>query len=170
VFPNEASRLVSLLICISALGAVNGLIFTGARIFYAVGSDYQGLRFIGKWDKHAGTPVSALILQAWISVFIVFIAGTFKQTVVYTTTVVWLFFLATGISLFVLRRKYPDLERPYRTFGHPLTTIIFCLSCCYLVYSALIYDYRGSMISLGILICGIPVFYFLSRKKTVVEE
>ena len=134
VLPEAAGRLISVLICISALGVVNGLIFTGARISYAMGAEHSTFRGLGRWHPRFGTPVWALVAQGCLSLIIVFVTGSFIDTILYTAPVFWLFFLATALSLFVLRRKEPHTPRPYKTSGFPITTIIFCASCIFMIY------------------------------------
>ena len=119
VFPEMAARAISILICISALGAVNGLIFTGARISYAMGAEHSSFRGLGTWSPRFGTPVWALIVQGCLSLAIALFAGSFIDTILYTAPVVWLFFLATGLSVFVLRHKDPQTPRPYKVSGFP---------------------------------------------------
>ena len=96
VFPQAAGRVIAILICISALGAVNGLVFTGARISYALGADHKSFRPLGRWSPRLGTPVWALVVQGALSLAIVLTAGSFLDTILYTAPVVWLFFLATA--------------------------------------------------------------------------
>ena len=159
-----AATLVSILICISTLGAVQGLIFTGARISYAFGKDYSYLKHLGHWNEKQGGPVTALWLQAFISVLIVLFAGSFNDTLVYTTTVVWFFYCLTGLSIFVLRKKDKERNRPYKTLGYPVTVLVFCASCLFLTYSAFVYNSTGSIISICIALFGLPIF-ILSKKS-----
>lgn len=104
VLPETASRIISVIICISALGAVNGLIFTGARISYALGKDHALFSWAGRWHPRHGTPVAALLIQGAISLIIVLLAGSFVDTILYYAPAVWLFFLLTGLSLYRLRQ------------------------------------------------------------------
>jgi amino acid transporter len=105
VLPAVASRAISALICVSALGAVNGLVFTGSRISYALGAEHVAFRRLGRWSARRGTPFWALIAQGGLSLVIILVAGSFVDTILYTAPVVWMFFLATALSVFVLRRS-----------------------------------------------------------------
>ncbi|MHC4843593.1 MAG: APC family permease, partial [Planctomycetota bacterium] len=105
VFPNIAGKLIGILICISTLGAANGLIFTGSRISYAMGSEHALFKPLGKWSSKLGTPVWALIFQGCLTLAIVLIAGSFIDTIIYTAPVFWLFLMASSLSVFILRRK-----------------------------------------------------------------
>jgi amino acid transporter len=151
VSPDIAGRVISILICISALGAVNGLIFTGARISYAMGTEHSAFRYLGRWSQRLNTPVWALIVQGCLSLIIVLIAGSFIDTILYSAPVVWVFFLATGLSVFVLRRRDPQVTRAYRVSGYPATTIIFCACCVFMFYSSVTYALASKPVGLLIL-------------------
>ncbi len=140
VFPaGLGGKLIAALVCISALGAVNGLIFTGARISYAIGSDYAKLGFLGKWNPKTGTPVKALLLQGAISLALVLLFGNFIETIVYTSVAVYMFYFGTTLAVGVLRFKEPHVERPYRVTGYPVTAVIFATVCAYLIYATIKY-------------------------------
>jgi len=79
-----------------------------------MGSEHRSFRGLGSWSTRFGTPVRALIVQGCLSLAIVIFAGSFIDTILYTAPVVWVFFLATGLSVFVLRRKDPLIPRPYK--------------------------------------------------------
>ena len=172
VFPGVAEKAVSLLICVSALGAVNGLVFTGARISYALGADHSSFRFLGQWSRRFGTPVWALVAQGCLSCAIVVVAGSFIDTILYSAPIVWLFFLTTGLSVFVLRHKDSDTQRPYRVTGYPLTPVLFCACCGFMFYSCVSYALTNKPKGFLLLICAIlvgVVVYWLAevrRRKT----
>jgi len=167
VLPASASRLISALICISALGAANGLIFTGARISYALGAEYRAFGLLGRWHPRLGTPVWALLLQGLISAAIVLFAGSFVETILYSAPVVWLFFLGTAGTVFVLRAKEPHVARPYRVTGHPATTALFCLCCAFMFYSCVSYALAqrpiGLVIAAVVLAAGVVLYRLTGR-------
>lgn len=156
--PSAATRAVTIIICISALGAVNGLVFTGARISYAMGRDHSIFRRMGRWDEDRGTPIGALAVQGTLSLIIILLAGSFLDIIIYTTPVVWTFFLATGLSVFVLRRREEEASRPFRVPGYPVTPLIFCACCIFMLYSSVTYAYTqkplGLLISTAVLLAG----------------
>ena len=164
VFPAFGGRLVSLLVCISALGAVNGLIFAGARISFAVGSEHRAFRVLGRWNPRTGTPVRSLLLQAAVSVTLIVALGSFVNTILYMAASVYSFYLATSIAVFVLRRKEPLAERPYRVAGYPWPTLIFCAVCAFLIYSAVAYRPLIAASAFVLLLAGYPVYRLTSRK------
>jgi APA family basic amino acid/polyamine antiporter len=166
VLPDSAARLIGIIICISALGAVNGLVFTGARISYALGTGHKVFQTLGKWNPRLGTPVAALVVQGVISLAIVLLAGSFIDTILYSAPVVWLFFLATGLSLFRLRRKDAGLQRPCKVIGYPLTPIIFCSASAFMSYSSVSYAFSqkpaglqvlGAVLLAGLCVYALPV-------------
>lgn len=165
--PDSAARLISILICISALGAINGLIFTGARISYAMGSDHSMFRGLGAWNPKSGTPIRALLLQGLLSLGFVLFAGSFIDTILYTAPVVWLFFLVTGISVFILRKRDSGASRPYKVTGFPFTVILFCGSCIFMLYNSLTYAIVSKPIGLivifSVVLVGI-IIYGISKK------
>ncbi len=168
VVPHIGPNLISALICISALGAVNGLIFTGARISFAVGAEHRVFRRLGTWHPRTGTPVWALAVQGFIAVGLIVSLRSFVDTVLYTAAAVYSFYLATSMAVIVLRFKEPRVERPYRVTGYPMTTLIFCAVCAFLIYSAVAYKPSIAAISLAILTLGLPL-YVLSPKSSIRE-
>jgi len=164
-FPGTAERIIAVIICVSTLGAVNGLIFTGARISYALGRDYPAFHRLGQWNPKRGAPVWALVVQGVISLAIVWVAGSFIDTLLYTAPVFWLFFLATGISIFVLRRRDPQRRRPFQRSGYPVMPLVFCACCMFMVYNCVTYAFKyrpaGLLILSGALMAGLIVYYIL---------
>jgi amino acid transporter len=168
LFLKMASRGISVY-SISALGAVNGLIFTGARISYALGVEHSSFRGIGNWNGRLGTPVWALIVQCSLSLAIVLLAGSFIDTILYTAPVVWLFFLATGLSVFMLRHKEPQTLRPYKVTGYPIPVFFFCACCIFMFYSSVTYALANKPTGLLLVICVLlaGVLYIGLQTSTV---
>ncbi len=160
VFPTMGARLISALVCISALGAVNGLIFAGARISYAVGADHRAFRSLGKWNARTGTPARALVVQGLIALGLVVLLGSFVNSIVYTAAAVYSFYLATTLAVVVLRLKEPEVERPYRVTAYPLPTILFCAVCLFLIHGAVTYKPWIAVTSCVILLLGVPLYWF----------
>ncbi|VGO20911.1 APC family permease [Pontiella sulfatireligans] len=146
--PGVAARLIAVIICISALGAVNGLIFTGARISYALGTGHKVFQGLGKWHPKLGTPMAALALQGLLSMVIVLVAGSFVDTILYSAPAVWLFFLATGLSLFRLRKKEASIPRPFKAPLYPVVPILFCAACVFMLFSSASYAFAEKPVGL----------------------
>jgi len=162
-FPRIGGRLISALVCTSALGAVNGLIFTGARISYAMGAEHRTFRVLGRWHERAGTPAWALLVQGIIAVSLIMVFGSFIDTILYTAAAVYAFYLGTSLAVIVLRFKEPNVERPYRVTGYPATTLIFSAVCALLIYSCVTYALATRRVSivvlLGVLLAGMLVYW-----------
>src|SRR5206468_7293922 len=134
-------RAIALLVALSTLTSINGTMIVGARSSYAVGRDWRRLAGLGRWDGARGTPAAALLAQCAAALLLVGVgAGVgsgFKAMVEYTAPVFWLFFLLTGIALFVLRRREPGRPRPFRVPLFPFLPLLFCASCAYMLWSSL---------------------------------
>lgn len=88
----------------------------------------------------------------------------FETMVEYTAPVFWFFFLLTGISLLVLRVREPEVPRPFRVPFYPLTPILFCIICGYLLYSSLAYTGVGALVGLAVVVAGIPLLLLTRRR------
>ncbi len=168
-FGRWAGSVLSVLICISVLGAINGQIFTGARIYYAMGNDHRLYAWLGRWNARRGTPVCSLVIQGAITLALAVWFGLssregFESMVKFTTPGFWFFLMLVGMSVFVLRRREPMLERPYHVPGYPVTPIIFCCSCGFMVYSSMAYAIRNSsweaIWSIAILLVGVVMSFY----------
>jgi basic amino acid/polyamine antiporter, APA family len=163
------ATLVSLLIALVALASLNVTIFTGARTNYALAKDYRLFGFLGHWNARTGTPLSALLVQGLIALALVVLGAStrqgFETMVEYVSPVFWLFFLLTGLSLFVLRRQDPQRPRPFRVPLYPFTPIIFSLSCAYLLYSSLSYTGIGALFGVAVLVAGVPLLVLARRMQ-----
>jgi basic amino acid/polyamine antiporter, APA family len=163
VFPKTGGPLIGGLICVSALGAVNGLIFTGARISYAVGSEHRLFRGLGAWSGRTGTPIWALTVQMGVALTLIFALGSFLNAILYTAAAVYSFYLATGLAVIVLRFKEPRLNRPFRVAGYPFTTLIFCAVCVFLIHGAATHKPIIAAAAGGMILLGYPVYRFSRR-------
>jgi amino acid transporter len=161
--PRIASLLVSAMVCVSALGAVSGLIFAGARISYAMGTDHRLFRLMGKWHQRFETPAAALILQGVLTITLIVALGSFVNAVLYTAATVYSFYLASTLAVFVLRSREPGVTRPYRVTGYPVTPLVFAGMCVFLIYSAVIYKPWIALAACGLLLVGL-LLYLLDRR------
>lgn len=166
IFGEYGAKFISLLITVSTLSAASGTIFTGARTNYALGKTYAPLRFMGRWNGRTNTPLGALLVQGVLSLALVIFGAWqrrgFETLVEYTAPVFWFFFLLTGISLLVLRRHDPDRFRPFRVPFYPVTPLLFCAACSYMLWSSLAYTGVGALVGILVLSSG-GVALLLSR-------
>jgi amino acid transporter len=177
-FGDWADRLISVLIAVSALAAINGQIFTGSRIYYAMGREHRFYRFLGRWHPQWGTPVASLVVQAVIAVAIMIGFGTtkngFQAMVIFTTPIFWLFLSLVGLAVFTLRRHESDASRPYCMPAFPLPPILFYVSCLFMVFSSLRYaiDNKSheALWAVGFLLAGVILCWFDQAPKPQEES
>ncbi len=167
-FGQPGALFISVLIAIATLGATNANIFTGARTNYALGQDFRLFSFLGHWNR-TNTPKNALLVQGAITLALVvlgsFTRKGFTTMVDYTAPVFWFFFLLSGVSLFVLRAKEPQTPRPFRVPFYPVTPILFCLVCGYLLYSSLVYTGIGATFGVAVVVAGMPLLWWSSYQN-----
>ncbi len=169
----RGARFVSLLVAVSALTSANATVITGARTNYALGRDFRLFDFLGRWHERANTPTNALLVQGAIALVLVF-AGSFAREgfvtmVEYTAPVFWLFFFMVGLSLIVLRFKEPEVERSFRVPLYPITPILFCAACAYMLQSSLVYTGVGALAGVVVLVAGVPVLLAARQREQNVE-
>ena len=155
-------RFISVLVMVSALGAVNGYILTGARITYAMGAESTLLAPLGRWNAKLGVPVWSLVVQGAISILLLG-TGSFKELVEYTAAGAWLFFGLVPISLIVLRCRDTGTPRGYRVPFYPFVPLLFCLVCFYMLYSSINYAGRGALYGFLIVLSGVPIYWISHR-------
>lgn len=158
LFGQGGVQFISLLIIVSALGAINACIFTGGRTNYTLGKDFSLFASLGKWHGPSNTPRNALLFQGAVSLILV-LFGTlarkgFVTMVEYTAPVFWCFFLLAGLSLFVLRMREPEVSRPFRVPLYPFTPLLFCLTCIYMLQSSVAYTGIGALVGVAVLVAG----------------
>jgi amino acid transporter len=160
---------MSLLVVISALGALNGMIFTSSRIFAELGADHALFAPLGRWSRRWGTPVRSLLVQGGLTVGIILVAGLsptgksgFDTLVQGTAAVFWLFFLLTGVAVLVLRWKDPHQERPFRVPLYPFTPLLFCACCAAMLCGSVIAAPWETLAGVAVLAVG-ALLYLLSR-------
>jgi amino acid transporter len=164
----SAAIIVSLIICFAALSTMNATIFTGARLYHALGQDFS-LRRLRAWSDSGNNPRNAILVQSAIAAALVmfgaFARDGFTAMVEYTAPVFWFFLLMVGIGFFVLRQRDPGRERPFRVPLYPLTPALFCLTCAYLLYSSLAYTGLGAIVGVMVLLLGTPVLLVIRMKQ-----
>lgn len=159
-------KLISIAFILSALGALNGLILSSARVPFAMARD--GLFFSRFSEVNAGShvPVWSIIIQAvWASVLAV--SGSYDQLTDYVIFASWIFYGMTTSAVFVLRRKMPDAPRPYKTLGYPLIPVVFVLVALWLTINTLVARPVESATGLILIALGLPVFAYYRRQRKV---
>ena len=160
---NWGAEAVSVAAMISIFAALNGSILSGSRVPYAMARDGLFFAPVARVHPVFRTPaVSILALSAWSAVLV--LSGRYEQLFTYVIFASWILYGMTTAAVLVLRRKRPDLPRPYRTLGYPLVPILFVLVACVLVLSTLIDSPRESLLGLVLIAFGLP-FYFHWKKR-----
>ena len=164
IFSRAGAWLMAAAILISTFGCANGLTLAGARVYYAMSRD--GLFFKAAGNLHARwrTPVAALAAQAlWTCLLCV--SGSYSQLLEYIICTELIFYILTIVSLFVLRVKRPDAERPYRAIGYPVLPALYILMAAWICIVLLRYKPQYTWPGLVIVLLGVPVFAVWSRKS-----
>lgn len=158
-----AATFIAAAIVISTFGSTNGSILAGARVYYAMAEDRLFFRSVARVHPRYRTPHVSLWLQCfWASVLA--LSGTFEQLFTYATFAVILLYVAAAASVFTLRRTRPDLPRPYKVWGYPAVPAFFLTSVVAIAITGLIERPLESFSGLGVLVLGVPVYYFWRHK------
>jgi len=152
---------ISVLFVVSSLSAMHGSILTSARVPYAMANDKLFFPQLGVLNGK-NVPMTSVLLQGLIASVLAFL-GTFNQLTDYVIFASWLFYALVASSVFVFRRKLPQVHRPYKTWGYPLVPVVFILVAVLLLTNTVIEMPRQSLIGLGIILLGVPLYFFLPR-------
>jgi APA family basic amino acid/polyamine antiporter len=151
-------------ILISTFGCANGMSLAGARVYYAMSRDGLFFKSVGKLHPRFKTPAAGLIVQAaWTIVLCV--SGSYGQLLDYIIFAVLVFYILTILALFVLRVKRPHAERPYRALGYPVLPALYILLASWICFVLLRYKPQYTWPGLVLVLLGIPVYLFWSRKN-----
>jgi basic amino acid/polyamine antiporter, APA family len=165
----NGARWIALAITISGLGFLSQSMLTAPRVYYAMARDGLFFASVGKLIGKAEAPVVAIILQGFAATVIA-CSGTYGEILNFEVTVDFLFFGMTAAALFILRRRQIGSDSvSYQVPGHPFTTMLFVLSCAGIVVSAVTTSPRNSAIASGIMLAGLPVYWFWSRFRPARE-
>ncbi|MFN3985865.1 MAG: APC family permease [Rhodocyclaceae bacterium] len=153
--------IVAVAVVIAAVSTLNATIFTGARVFYAMGRDLPAMRWMGVWDGRGKTPANGQLVQGAMALLLIAMGAAtrdgFKAMVDYTAPVFWGFLLMVGLALFVLRWRDPERVLPFRVPFYPLTPALFCLTCLYMLHASISYTGAFAWIGLAVLLAGTPM-------------
>jgi len=148
---------------LSSLGTLHTSILSGSRVPYAMANDGLMFRPLGRLSI-TGVPIRALILQMLLGMVLV-LSGSFDTLTDYVIFASWIFYAAVTSSIFVYRRKFPDLPRPYKAWGYPIVPVIFLLVAGWLLVTTMWNSPTRSFAGIGLILLGLPVYYYLSRLR-----
>lgn len=156
--------LVSIAILISTFGCVNGLILGGGRVLFAMARDGLFFPSAGKVHPTRHTPANALVVQGvWSSVLA--LSGSYSALLTYVTFASLAFNALTVVGLFVLRRTRPADERPYRTWGYPITPALFLVGAGFFILYIFVGAQREALIGMGLVALGLPAYWWFRRAR-----
>jgi APA family basic amino acid/polyamine antiporter len=160
----HGARFVSVLILCSIFGALNGTILTSPRVYYAMARDKVFFKFVAGVHPRFRTPAAALIvLGGWSTLLAV--SGSFEQLYTYVIFAMWIFSGAAIAGVITLRRRLPNLPRPYRVWGYPVLPIVFILAALAIVANTLVTKPFESFLGLAIVLAGIPLYFIWNRRN-----
>ena len=157
--------LIAIAIFISTFGTTGIYTLTAPRIYYAMATDKIFFPKIAELHPKYRTPVYAIVVQSIWAITLIMFWGTFENLIAYVVFTDWIFFGMTAASIFIFRKKLPQIERPYSTFGYPVTPLFFTAMAVWFVVNTLIEKPQQAWAGLLFLGIGIPVYYFWKRKK-----
>jgi len=172
------AAIMAVAIIISTFGCNNGLILAGSRVSYAMANDGLFFRATGKLNKH-GVPGAALVFQGiWIALLILgrtrnpdgSYGNLYNDLLSYVVFAVLIFYALTIAGIFVLRKKRPQADRPYKAFGYPVIPALYILAAASINIVLLLYQTKTALVGLAIVLIGVPVYWFWSRKNTRSES
>lgn len=149
----------------SSLGTLHTSILTGARVPYAMAKDGLMLESLGRLSAMR-VPIGALLIQG-IWACLLALSGSFDTLTNYVVFGSWIFYAFVTASVFVFRKKYPDMERPYKAFGYPLVPVLFLLVAGWLLINTIISEPVQSFIGIFLILIGLPVYYYLTAGKNL---
>ena len=163
ILGTKAAMVMALLVVISTFGCNNGLILSGSRVYYAMAGD--GLFFKKMASLNArGVPSASLWVQGiWASLLC--LSGTYSDLLDYVIFSVLIFYVLTILGIFILRKKQPGAERPYKAFGYPILPALYILAALFIMVMLLIYKQKYTWPGLIIVCLGIPVYFLWKLKK-----
>jgi basic amino acid/polyamine antiporter, APA family len=160
---------VAIAVMVSTFGTTNGTILVSARVYYAMAKD--GLFFKKLEDVHHKykTPGTSIIIQGlWASA--ITMTGSFDQLTDMLIFVSWIFYGLGAYGVFVLRKKMPNAERPYKAFGYPILPAFFVLFSMFFVGFSIWYNVRNAVFGLILVVIGIPLYFYFNKQKKAVTD
>lgn len=158
---------ISILILVTTLGCTNATIMASCRPYYAMAK--EGLFFapVAKLNSKQAPSNSLLFQGVWACILV--LSGTFDQLTDMIIFAVFIFYGATTLGVFILRKKMPDAPRPYKVWGYPIVPAVFVVFCVCLIFNTILTRPREAGIGLVLMLTGVPMYYLFKRKVAPVE-
>ncbi len=170
VFGSNGAILISIAVIISTFGALNGNILSTARVCFAMAKNNMFIKSLDKIHPKYATPHTSLVAQGLWSCVLV-LTGTFDTITDYVMFASWLFYMLGAYGVIVLRKKMPDVHRPYKVWGYPYTPMIFVIFSFLFLVNTIISDYENAAMGSLLILLGLPFYYWrISKNKTVINS
>ncbi len=169
IFHSSGAWMMAGAILISTFGCANGMTLAGARVFYAMSRDGLFFKSVGKLHPRYKTPVAGLMIQAAWTVLLC-VSGSYSQLLDYIIFAELVFYILTIAGLFVLRFKQPDAPRPYKAWGYPVLPALYIVLAAGICIVLLRYKPQYTWPGLVLVLLGIPVYLFWSRRKPTLSQ
>ncbi len=167
IFGATGTIIIAVMIMVSTFGCNNGLILSGARVYYTMAKDGLFFKKTARLNRH-GVPEFALWIQCvWTSLLC--LSGTYSQLLTYVVFVVLIFYVLTLIGIFRLRKTMPDHPRPYKAFGYPVLPVLYCIIALLICGALFVYQQDQTLPGAAIVLLGVPIYYIAvsgKNKKT----
>jgi len=164
IFGSNGASLISIAVIISTFGALNGNILATTRVPFAMAKEKLFFKSLGKVHPKYGTPYISLIVQGvWSCVLV--LSGSFDTITDYVMFASWLFYLLGAYGVFVLRKKMPDVYRPYKVWGYPYTPLLFVIAAFLFLVVSIVSDTQNAMMGLILIFAGLPFYFFWKYKE-----
>lgn len=157
--------LVAIIIAISVFGTSGIYTLSAPRIYYAMANDGIFFSRLTKVHDRFRTPVNAILLQSTWAILLLLFWGTFEDVITYVVFMDWIFFALTAVSIFIFRHRKKDAFRPYKTWGYPVTPIIFILITIFFVINTLIGRPSQALAGLILMMIGLLFYYYFKKTK-----
>jgi APA family basic amino acid/polyamine antiporter len=157
--------LVSVGMIISMLATLNGTVMSGGRVPFAVARDGYLFKALGEVHPKFHTPALALVIQALVAIVLIVVGGAFRELFSLAIFAEWLFYVLAASTIFVFRRREPNVNRPYRTAGYPLVPALFIGTAAVLLCYTFFSNLRDSIAGLIVILLGIPVYLWFARQR-----
>lgn len=161
------AAVVSAGMALSMVVGLNGTVMSGGRVPFAVARDGYFFRALAEVHPRYFTPGNALVVQAALACVLLLVISRFQQLFSIAIFAEWLFYMIAASTIFIFRKRMPDVLRPYRAWGYPVVPAIFIAAAAFLLYSTFTENLKRSLLGSAVILMGIPVFlYFRSQSRS----
>jgi amino acid transporter len=170
LFGATGEKLIGAIVALAALTSINATMIVAARTNWSVGNDWPLFAFMSRWNSERDAPVIAYLVTGVLSLALVLAASAYKSgikfMVDFTAPVFWFFFLLTGLALFVLRQKFPHVNRPFRVPLYPMLPAVFVATCGFLLYRSLLFTWENQAVQIALYVMAAGfVAWIVARLK-----